>query len=351
MHVLLDKDYQACLPEGAAFLSESTERNRQETKPERNQNVWFYNEVYGEIAEKSSQKEKPDPVGPGSPGQEKELEGFRFHWTEEARWVCERQNCRIVLPPETDTADAQLMLKAIAPIEEKILARSLIGREPIQFLLGAPQWDRERKALAAATDFMGKHVRFFWAENGSHLLGSRLEVAAQLPLKNLILHELAHLLEPLLEQNLREIEQTLTQIWPSAGKAFKEISPHYLFPQTQKIGECANALEQAIGKRREFVLVNGQKTRTLPHKIAWSHTAAQEILAEVVRFHYLEPCLTGNVPPENPCGWEALDNLAHRLQREAKISLQKEGSPKELFPRNRAEKQPGLVEKIQDWPD
>lgn len=349
MQTPLDKDYRPCSAESAAFLSESTERNRQETRPERNQNVWFYNEAYDEIAERSSREERANPIGPGAPNQEKELEGFQFHWTEEALWTCERQNCRIILPPETDTADAQLLLKAIAPIEATILARSLIGREPIQFLLGAPQWNREKKALAAATDFMGKHVRFFWAENRSHILGSRLEAAAHLPLKNLILHELAHLLEPLLEENLREVEQTLTKIWPDAGGALKKISPHYLFPQAEKIGECAKTLEQAIQENRGFVLVNGQKTRTLPHKTAWSHTTAQEILAEVVRFHYLGPCLTGHIPPKEPSGWEALDNLVHRLQRETRITLQKEGSPQELFPRKRAGRQPMLVEKIQDW--
>jgi hypothetical protein len=349
MGTFLDKSYLPCLPERAAFLSESTEKNREETHPERTQNIWFYSDVYNDMAEKSSRMSKANPIGHGKPEEELELRGYRFRWSPEATWQCERKDCQIILPPETDREDAELLLEALAPIEEKILSRGLIAKEPIKFQLGCPQWDPHRKALASAVDYLGKHVRIVWAENGCHLLGSQLQKAAKIPLKNLILHELAHLLEPLLVENLRELEQSIPKIWPEGEDALKVISPHYLLPQLKEIAHDAQQLEEAIRRNLEYVTVGGKKAKTLPHKAAWSNYVAKEVLAETIRFYYLQPCLTGTVPKEGPKGWPALDGLIHRLQREAKITIKKNGRPQELFPRKRAQRKPGLVEVIEDW--
>lgn len=343
----LDENYQPCTEKSAAFESVSTETNRSTLKPERRSEIRFYGPHHLEEAETLSRNARVNPVGEGGPDSELNLSGWTFHWSHESRWESHHTTFSVIIPADTDKADALRALNCIRKVEQTILSRGLAGNEPIRFHLGGPQWDKKKPNVAGAVDYQGKHIHLFACENGSHMIAAKLDEAGR-PLENVILHELGHLLEPLLQGSIRELETTIRKELPTCRSMLKTISPHYLGEQIDAICSQLQTLNEIIQSGAKSILVGKEKEKWDPEKYRaqWLYEITHEIAAEAIRHFYLLPCLHREPPVEIATGWKELDAFTHRLAREARITQSRK--PAELFPMKRKNRHIPLLVTIQD---
>jgi len=349
LNAFLNKKIQRCDEKEAAFTSLSTIENLRKLKPKRMNTIRCYGPEYEGIAEVSSKKTPASPLGKGAPNAKLSLHGYTFNWTEEALWRCDRKSCSILIHPHSDINDVQTVLKSLRPIETNVLSRGCVTRETINFHIGTPQWDPINKNVAASSDYIEKRVSLFTTDNNSHIFGARLQEAAKIPLTKIILHEIGHLLEPLLNDSIRELTHSFYEIPTSISKTLQEISPHYLGKNAEGIIENIRMLNRAKFEKKKTISVNGKTKNTDTYRRSWGDWIVQETFAEMLSHYYLEPCLTRKLPPEPKSGWKALDDFAHRLLREAKLNFKKDSIDKPLFPEHRKQTRHSFIEKIQDF--
>jgi hypothetical protein len=357
----LDLHMLPCTEPDASFETVSSQKNRDRLGPERKMDVRFYDSELYQKAVDISRTIPTKPIGIGIPGQVMNIHGRKFEWTEENLWLSEHLTNSVTLHPTTDRTDTENVIRVLARIESNILARGLAGREPIHFHLGGNQHDPEKPKVASAVDYRGKHIHLFaFATNTggqetcgdqshmqSHMVAPQL-VGLGCPLENMILHEIGHLIEPLLEFNIPRMERTFSKGILESRNLLEKISPKYLGKQYEGILEQVRVLNKALRDGRETILVGPklEKVKTIHYHAEWTSMVTREVTAECIREYYLKPCLTGQKPTEEKTGWDELDEFIHRLCREARITMTKE--PAELFPERRENRQPRLVETIQD---
>jgi hypothetical protein len=353
--MFLNLKFQPCTQPDAVFESISSKRNRNRLNPERTMDIRFYDSDLFQKAGTVSQQSPVQPVGRGTPGQVMDIHGRKFEWNTKAKhWFSDRLTNTVLLYPTADRSDTEKVIREIGRIESTILARGLAGREIIQFHIGGQQADPENPKVASAVDFAGKHVHLYSfgdndsaKGNPSHIVASKL-VELGCPLENVILHEIGHLLEPLLEYNIPRMERTFSKGILECRSLLESISPQYLGKQYEGIIEQLRTLNMALRDGSETLLVGPkmEKVQTIHYHADWIANATREITAECIREFYLKPCLSGLEPIEEKTGWNELDELLHRLCREARITMKRE--PTELFPERRKTRQPQLIETIQD---
>jgi hypothetical protein len=234
--------------------------------------------------------------------------------------------------PDVSRSDAAALLKRLRKVEEKILNRGRATWERPIIRIGAKQKEHDRIAGACAGGAEGLHLFFFCAQDNCRLMATRAEAACGIRIEKTILHEIGHLLEPLLKDTIDILEEGIFDHLGELGGLLKKISPHYLggteFPL---LVEETTTLRTGGGKNLEKITVNGVNKNREAHTKKRRAEITSEIAAELLRHFYLEPCLTGKAKPQRSTPWKAMNAFLAILAKEARRSLALQRNDQPLF--------------------
>lgn len=341
----LNEQLHRCDESNAKFIT-SIEETGVFPNPKTLQTLHAFSSEMTHEAELLSEKTTCEPIKKASSTKEsREIAGFEFVAVAPNKWVCQRRDCSIHLNATTDQVDAQLLLKAIGCVEEKILKREIAGKKPIEFHIGEEQWESQKNVASATHYDNHRKIRFFFAANQSHLLISKLEQSVGIDCLKIVLHEIGHGMDQSMPRMRAALEQTIIAKFEKAADFLNEISPHYLGKQFKAIVEETTILQQAIFYKipKLTLLEKNQKTGDLeqhfvnvePYVAHKAWRISDEIFAETLRTQYLEPCMKNEPPPKHrETGWESLDKLIEYLHREVGRTLMANHPTTPPFPSN-----------------
>lgn len=350
--IWLDKELSRCMQKDAVLASDRESNHRGGLNAERREFLRGFSPRINELCETSATGLTADPLPTGIPADTLSIGGYNFIWQdspepspdhyndipdeeklkEQPGWEYSGKGCTIQLRPGCDKNDAAIILEAICKVEKNILGRKIIADGRIRIRIGCPQREG-RKDIARTCDYGGKHIEFVVTDNGSHLMAARARDAAGIAVEKTMLHELGHLLEPLLQTDRENLYETCATEFHKGIEAIRQISPHYLGQDTENIRKNLEVLEEA---RKSGKMINDGTGAVTPesYKRSWGKWLIDELFAETIRFHYLEPCLSGEIPKLNQrnTGWKDLDLFIRRLHTEAEINLGKTTIKAPRFP-------------------
>lgn len=314
-----------------------------------------YSQELGDLAENFSILQPSDPIGEGTPNQKGHPTlGPKFSYNQKGHWESSQKGYTIKILPTCPIQDAATWLKTFKPIAENILHRGIAGKKPIQFILGTTGAGFLESAVASANPET-RETQFYLTKNQKGLISTAIQNATKfsdLPIKlsDIILHEIAHTLAYHLDKNLGEIHRSISTNRQKIEEFSQTISPHYLGKQWKRINHNLDDYTTQLQKGKTTAKLDTGREVDLPSYRAQAlRDYSEELFAEAVRYFYLIPSLTGEIPPEPKTGWEQLDDLTHRLIREAKINNKKENLTEEPFPPSRAQKKLPIIEAMQDF--
>lgn len=335
----LDKAIRACPKDKAELVQEQDPTNS---------HIRAYNPMIGTLAELHCEERIPQPTGKGKTiGEEAQIQGLTFTYEKEGQWLWESHTCRIEILPDTDKPDAEILLKTLRPIQENILSRGIAGPK-ITFRIGNEQ-PLENEPRLADSNATERLVRFPTSSNKSRLIAVGASKAAGISLQGIILHEIGHILSPLLSKEIRMILVSLEENLSEITDQLQEISPHYLKDQAKRTLENFQTLKEIKEKGTQSIKVGGKSWHPENYKTHLIDHFTQELFAETVRALYLEPCLHQKEKTLPKTRWEGFNNLCTILQREVRFTLRKEEINTPLFPQKRKTPTISLFEPIQDY--
>lgn len=250
-------------------------------------------------------------------------------WNNAGFWEHKTSTRYIQILPNTAQKDVEEWIKAFSPIDKKILSRGIAGKEPIIILVGN-RFNLEHTVPGYCTP--SREIGFPTAKDQKSLLGCALARSSQFQLQDLILHEIAHLLEPQFRNQLTTLSQSLIDNQTEkVENTLKKVSPHYLGAENQT-KEDLQTLQKMLEYKETTVQHLGRKRKIKDVINDISQSYAHEILAECIRHFYLSPIIHKNPVPPTTSGWEALDTLTGFLTKEANRTPNKELLNTEPFP-------------------
>ena len=334
----LDKNVRACKQETADLVA---------TEKEKGNKIQAYNPLVGALAEAYCEERKPIQIGKTDIGAEKDLKGLTFIYETDGHWRWESPTCRIEIWPRADIQDTELVLEELQPIQTELLARGITGPK-LTFQIGIEQPDPKapRLADAIADD---RTIRFPTSGNNSRIVAVGAQKGAGISLKGVILHEIGHILTPLLSKEIRWMGRSLEKGIGQIAETLKEISPHYLGPQAKDVEKSFQILKKLEGEGKETVQIGGETWDLNLYRNHLIDHFTQELSAELIRARYLEPALQREKLPElEKSGWKEFDSFCQILDREVRFTLRKEEINTPLFPKKRREPTIRFWEPVQD---
>lgn len=307
---LLDKNLRPCLPKSAEFQSlKSREGERLET----------YTSELAASGEAWAESQAPDPMGlPNGKGR-RQVAGIDLEW-DDNRWTHKAATFEIVIEPTCNVGDVEKLAAEIKKLQP-ILVRGIVRRELIVFHLGAIP---EMPCVAFSK---GNRLGFPLCETGRGLLAPSICAANpdKIDLGDIVLHELGHVLKKYFAQEMEDLARTLRGSFALLGEETNRISPQYLGVQHQR-------MVRDLAVREACALLENTE-ETLKEYNNAARKIERETFAEMVRFYYLEPCLTKKPrkAPQTPC--HTYNAVAKTMIEEAAINLSfRLGSPS--FPKS-----------------
>lgn len=326
----LNNQLQRCRKEDAILCDEKAPICHGNFLPGWEQSIKGFTPEVGAKIKKNCESLEPDPLNLGIRGEHINLGGYRFEWDEAGFWKSRRQQCEIRLVPDVSRSDATALLKRLRKVEEKILNRGRATWERPIIRIGAKQKEHDRIAGAYAGGAEGLHLFFFCAPDNCRLMATRAEAACGIRMEKIILHEIGHLLEPLLKDTIDILQEGIFDHLAELEGLLKKVSPYYLggneFPL---LVEEAAALRTAARKNLENITVNGIEKNREAYTKKRRVEITSEIAAELLRHFYLEPCLTGKAKPPESTPWKNMNAFLAILIEEARksLALQKKDQP------------------------
>ena len=320
----LDKNLRRCRQKNAVLLdlAGQTKRTKGENLlPAWEQSLRGFGPEIGRAIKKNCKTLGPDPVGVGAEKEQIKIASYKFGWETDGFWRCRRQQCEIRIMPEASLEDTGLLLAKLKKIEGRILNRGRATWERPIIRIGTRQKDQERIAGAYAAPSDGMHLFFFCADDNCRLMATRAEAACAIPLEKIILHEIGHLLEPLLKHKIEILQEGVFDHMGEIKPLLEKISPHYLGTQFEALLEGAEKIRLAALEQKETIRVNGVEKNREEYSGNQRRHIASELAAETLRHFYLEPCLTGKPVRPEKTPWKNLNSFIGILCKEAEHSL------------------------------
>lgn len=300
-----------------------------------------------DVAEASKMEENSRPAQPiGRSDNPIKLGHKTLQYSQEGMWINETATLLLEIHPDSDQKDTIELLKALKPIEEKILARGLAGGK-LRIQIGTEQPEPEKPRLADSR--ADTHtIRAQTCSHSKRLISvcAWLGTQKQISLEGILLHEIGHILAPQLNSEKNRLGRSLERHIDEAVIATKKISPHFLGKQIEKIKENLSVIQDMEDKGKKTVKVDGIRWETFLYRSHLIQNFQEELFAEMLREFYLEPVLHGVKKEKQKTGWPELEHLKTILTREAKYSLKTKGYQTEVFPQKRRE--PSLQNLIGD---
>jgi hypothetical protein len=316
----LDKNVRACKEESAELVaSERGSWNR----------IRAYNPMIGTLAEAHCEERTPAPIGKVDIGTEKELAGLTFTYETDGCWRWESPTCKIEILPRADIQDTEEVLQMLKPIQTELLARGITGSK-ITFQVGIEQPEAKNPRLADAIADE-RLVRLPTSSNNSRILAVGAQKGAHISLKGVILHEIGHILAPLLAKEIRWMGRSLEKGIGPIAKPLREISPHYLAPQGKEVGKNLQILKKLEGEGKETIRIGKETWDLHLYKNHLIDHFIQELSAEVIRARYLEPCLGRNLIHSARYWIEKQDSLYEKKRSTHPCSPRKEENQQSGF--------------------
>ena len=309
MQSFLDEKLRATPMHTAVFLDRATHTSMEELRQ-----LETYNSQYHLAAETWSQTHSSEKLEISNPKtNQKTIGGFAFAWDGKS-WIHTAPTFQLEIDPNCDKKDAEDWIKKFKPIACQLLNRATVKRETLTFRLGC---HLEKKCVAAAA---GNTISFPFCENESHLLACCLSRASHkakglkpVALQNIILHEIGHTLKHYFSHQRELIIASVSSQIKNGEKLLGTISPHYLGEQHQNITNKF-ALLKTLGETDTTEAAQHSEYATL---------IGREIFAEMVRYYYLEPCLSKKLPRQPNSSYGILNQFAKDLLEQAKWTLKK----------------------------
>ena len=306
----LDKNLRRCAQDEAVLCDTTNPVPRENLLPGWEQSLKGFDPEIGEAIKKNCRNLPPDPVGPGEAGEKLRLGGYRFEWQPSGVWRARRQQCDIEIRPEASRSDTVQLLGKLKKVEARILNRGRATWERPLIRIGTGQKTHERVAGAYSALGEGMHVFFYAAHDGCRFMATRAQEACGIKMEKTILHEVGHLLEPLLKERIETLEEGVFDHFAEIEPLLREISPRYLGGRSfLALQEETLQVKEAATKRLETILVGGKPRNRESYTRQRRKHITSEIVAEVLRHFYLEPCLTGRERKPIQTPWKNLNGL------------------------------------------
>lgn len=297
MNQFLDNQLRPCRKDKAEFLS---------IKLKEDERLETYTSSLSESAQEWAKTQEVNPIGIPEGEGTKEVLGFSLDW-QANHWVHQAPTFEVIIEPTCNIEDIKqvlLELKRIHPI----LNRGIIHRDIITFHLGAIP---EKPCVAFAK---GNQIGFPLCNTSHSLLATSICNAnpKHIKFQDILLHELGHTLKKYLSQEAKDLARTLCKDFSSLGEEYLKISPHYLGDQHLALsGKLAELAYNQLDSVEKTVLDFNKFARKLE----------SETFAEMVRFYYLEPCLTKEVKEKPKTPSTNYNLVAKALIEESEITI------------------------------
>jgi hypothetical protein len=265
-----------------------------------------YSKELASNAQAWAEGHKGQSIGKIAGNPRRTLCGFELEWGEN-KWELHAPTFSILIEPECNQEDINQLLQEIGKLEP-ILIRGVTHREIMIFHIGAVP---DKPCVAFAK---GNRLGFPLCKDNNHILATSIcNASPEILLENIILHELDHTLKKYLNQELNDLSRNLPKSFTHLGEETKQISPHYLGKQHANISH--KLLMEAATADRE----NTPEAHRAFNKTA--RKIISETFAEMVRFYYLGPVLSGKTrkAPKTKC--HTYNQVAQTLEEEAKRTL------------------------------
>jgi hypothetical protein len=285
------------------------------------QEIEAYDQGYTEAADEESNNAVGPEVGEGTARSSKTIQGRTFNW-EGTLWSHEDSGMRLEVHPKANLKDTEEAIRTITSIE-RILQRKTVKRDKLVFKIGRT-WANQ---VATAE---GNTISLPFAQNGSSIFAVCLSRASgktstlkSVSLLDIVLHEIGHTLRVYFVEARTDLQMGVAKNFHKTKALMELMSPHYLGKQHENISAKFALLNVSAHLKEE---PKAEKERE-----DFSKRIGAEIFAEMVRYFYLEPALTGKESWPLKTGFQNLDTFAADLQEEARRTCGK-GKTKAEFP-------------------